>query len=183
MPFASLNEWLTHLETLHPRSIDLGLDRIKTVQQALSLDSQSFKVILVAGTNGKGSTCTFLADLLLQAGYRTGLFTSPHVLQYRERIRINKSFATDAEICEVFEEIARPLLLQTLTWPIVRLGKRVRAVSRAPRCGEQASGDEVRQVTGGRQRLHPRDLYVVFPRDSIYLRGVGQRVDLALSQA
>ncbi|MER1967220.1 bifunctional tetrahydrofolate synthase/dihydrofolate synthase [Castellaniella sp. GW247-6E4] len=101
---APLADWLAYLETLHPKAIDLGLDRIRVVAQQLSLSLDCIK-ITVAGTNGKGSTCAMLDSILLNAGYRVGTYTSPHLLRFNERIRINGEFATDERIVEQFERI------------------------------------------------------------------------------
>lgn len=101
---ASLDVWLNYLETLHPQAIDMGLDRVRTVAQRLSLSLECIKII-VAGTNGKGSTCAMLDNILLQAGYRVGTYTSPHLLHFNERIRINGELAGDEQIVEQFERI------------------------------------------------------------------------------
>ncbi|TFL11202.1 bifunctional tetrahydrofolate synthase/dihydrofolate synthase [Pusillimonas caeni] len=101
---ASLDQWLAHLETLHPKAIDMGLDRIRTVAQRLDL-TLPFVKIVVAGTNGKGSTCAMLEAILLSAGYRVGLYTSPHLVHFNERIRVNGENASDEQIIEQFERI------------------------------------------------------------------------------
>lgn len=85
----SLADWLCYLENIHPVNIDLGLERVGSVAEKLTLNQFSAKVITVAGTNGKGSTCAFLERILLQAGYRVGVSSSPHIQDYRERVRIN----------------------------------------------------------------------------------------------
>ena len=100
----SLAEWLDYLEQLHPKTIDLGLDRVAEVKQRLNL-SPSFPIITVAGTNGKGSTCAMLEAVLLAAGYRVGLYTSPHLLRYNERVRINAEEASDTALCEAFSAV------------------------------------------------------------------------------
>ena len=81
----SLASWLARLEQLQPSTIELGLDRVCKVKDALGL-APGFPLIIVGGTNGKGSTCAFLEAILLAAGYRTGLYTSPHLLRYNERV-------------------------------------------------------------------------------------------------
>ena len=93
----SLKAWLARLETLHPKSIDLGLERSRDVLRRLNLHL-ACPVILVAGTNGKGSTCAFLEAILQAAGYRTGLYTSPHLLRYNERVRIDGEDCSDKAI-------------------------------------------------------------------------------------
>ncbi len=83
----SLESWLAHCERLHPHTIDMGLDRVQEVVKRLGLRFEAC-VITVAGTNGKGSTCAMLEACLLQAGYRTGVYTSPHLVHFQERCRI-----------------------------------------------------------------------------------------------
>ncbi len=100
----TLADWLAHLESLHPKTIALGLDRVAQVKQRLKLDA-AFQIITVAGTNGKGSTCAMLESILNIAGYRTGLYTSPHLLRYNERVRLNRDAASDAALCEAFEAV------------------------------------------------------------------------------
>lgn len=101
---APLQEWLSYLESLHAKPIDLGLDRIKAVAGKLGLASPFVK-ITVGGTNGKGSTCAMLEAMLLAAGYKVGLYTSPHLVDFNERIRVNGEFATDQRIIEQFRRI------------------------------------------------------------------------------
>ena len=84
----TLEQWLTHCEQLHPKNIDMGLERVRTVAQRMGLVF-SCPVITVAGTNGKGSTCAMLESILRQAGYRTGLYSSPHLVHFEERLRLN----------------------------------------------------------------------------------------------
>jgi dihydrofolate synthase / folylpolyglutamate synthase len=100
----NLDAWLARLEQLHPSAIDLGLERVRRVKDALGL-SPSFPVITVGGTNGKGSTCAYLEAILTAAGYRTGLYTSPHLLRYNERVRVAGVEAGDAELVAAFEKI------------------------------------------------------------------------------
>jgi dihydrofolate synthase/folylpolyglutamate synthase len=102
----NLAGWLTHLESLHPKTIALGLDRVAQVRQRLNLNP-GFPVIVVGGTNGKGSVCAMLEAMLHAAGYRVGCYTSPHLLRYNERVRIAKRQASDAELCASFEAIER----------------------------------------------------------------------------
>ncbi len=100
----SLADWLARLERLHPSAIDLGLDRVRRVRAALQLNP-SFPLIIVGGTNGKGSTCAYLEAILGAAGYRTGLYTSPHLLRYNERVRIAGKEASDADLAAAFEKV------------------------------------------------------------------------------
>ncbi len=107
VPGRTLVAWLDHLERLHPQGqagIELGLDRVQCVKSALQ-QRQTCPVITVGGTNGKGSTCTLLERILLSAGYRVGVYTSPHLLSYRERVRIGGMPATDAVFCEAFARV------------------------------------------------------------------------------
>ena len=97
------------METCHPSEIELGLERIKIVAGRLGLLNRESRtrVITVAGTNGKGTFVATLEALLLKAGSRVGSYTSPHVILYNERIRINGIESTDALLCEAFEKIDR----------------------------------------------------------------------------
>jgi dihydrofolate synthase/folylpolyglutamate synthase len=98
----NLSAWLSYLETLHPKEIDLGLDRVAHVAKELELDFSSKTVINIAGTNGKGSTSCFLAKLLQKAGKSVGLYSSPHILEYNERILVNGKAVEDAVLCHAF---------------------------------------------------------------------------------
>ncbi|MDH4234935.1 MAG: bifunctional tetrahydrofolate synthase/dihydrofolate synthase [Gallionella sp.] len=100
----TLADWLSYLESLHPKTIALGLERVAQVKQRLIL-KPDFPIITVGGTNGKGSVCAMLESMLHAAGYRVGCYTSPHLLHYNERVRIAKKQASDAELCESFEKI------------------------------------------------------------------------------
>lgn len=101
----TLAEWLEYQSRLHPREIELGLERIRTVWKALGAPRPAPRVISVAGTNGKGSTVAFLEAMLEAAGYRTGCYTSPHLLRYNERIRIAGTPVGDELLCDAFERI------------------------------------------------------------------------------
>jgi len=100
----TLADWLTYLESLHPKTIALGLERVAQVKQRLNLQPD-FPIITVGGTNGKGSVCAMLESILHAAGYRVGCYTSPHLLHYSERVRIAKHQVSDAELCASFEKI------------------------------------------------------------------------------
>lgn len=102
---ASLEHWLQRLESIHPREIELGLERVCAVARTLELLPVPQPVVTVAGTNGKGSTVAVLDALLQEAGYRTGTFTSPHLLRFNERIRVNGVDVTDAALIDAFEAI------------------------------------------------------------------------------
>jgi len=99
-----LADWLARLEQLHPSTIELGLERVRRVKDAMGL-APAFPIIIVGGTNGKGSTCATLEAILGAAGYKTGLYTSPHLLRYNERVRIAGSEASDVELVAAFERI------------------------------------------------------------------------------
>jgi len=106
MRFSSLADWLGWLEKSHPTEIELGLARIRQVAERLQLLNPLSNVITVAGTNGKGSCVTACASLLQAAGFSVGVYTSPHLLHYAERIQINGKPVGDEEICAAFEKIA-----------------------------------------------------------------------------
>ncbi len=101
---ASLHEWLAYLEQLHPKTIELGLERVNAVKARLELEP-GFPILTVAGTNGKGSTCAMLEAILDVAGYRTGCYTSPHLLHYNERVRIARDEIDDAALCMAFAAV------------------------------------------------------------------------------
>jgi dihydrofolate synthase/folylpolyglutamate synthase len=103
--FATLDEWLAWQERLHPREIDLGLDRVHQVAEAMDRLVPSFPVITVAGTNGKGSSVTMLESVLVRGGYRVGSYTSPHLLRYNERVRLQAQPVTDAALVGAFARI------------------------------------------------------------------------------
>ena len=113
--FTALDDWLPWLETLSPREIDLGLDRVVTVLGILDLPRPE-RVINVAGTNGKGSSVVMLEALLANAGHKTACYTSPHVLRYNERMRIDGLAASDAEIIAAFERVHAARLDVPLTY-------------------------------------------------------------------
>ena len=100
----SLAAWLAYLETLHPKAIALGLERVRAVYSRLGI-APACPVITVGGTNGKGSTSTFLERMLSAGGYRVGLYTSPHLLHYNERVRIVGTDAGDGELCAAFAAV------------------------------------------------------------------------------
>jgi dihydrofolate synthase/folylpolyglutamate synthase len=100
----TLEQWLTHCEQLHPKNIDMGLDRVKWVAQRMGLCFLC-PVITVAGTNGKGSTCAMLESILRQAGYRTGLYTSPHLVRFQERLRLDGEPVESAALVTAFERV------------------------------------------------------------------------------
>jgi dihydrofolate synthase/folylpolyglutamate synthase len=100
----SLADWLAYIETQHTRPIELGLERVACVRDALAMTTNAV-VITVGGTNGKGSTCAMLEAMLRAAGYRVGLYTSPHLLRYNERVRIDAREVDDARLVEAFSAV------------------------------------------------------------------------------
>lgn len=100
----SLNQWLVRLESMHPVAIDMGLDRVAAVGERLKLHFDC-PVITVGGTNGKGSTCAMLESMLMQGSYRVGLYTSPHILDFNERARIDGHSVSDTVLCDAFAAV------------------------------------------------------------------------------
>ena len=103
----TLSDWLAHLEGLHPKGqagIVLGLDRIRLVKEALG-QVPYCPVIVVGGTNGKGSTCAYLENIIAHAGYKLGCYTSPHLQAYNERVRVNGQPATDQALCDAIARV------------------------------------------------------------------------------
>ncbi|HUL92294.1 MAG TPA: bifunctional tetrahydrofolate synthase/dihydrofolate synthase [Burkholderiales bacterium] len=115
MPGRSLADWLEYIERIHPKSIELGLERAAKVRDALG-KSSSAVLFTVAGTNGKGSTCAMLESILLAAGYKVGLYTSPHLLRYNERVRLDGAPVGDERLCAAFESVERARGGVTLTY-------------------------------------------------------------------
>ncbi|MFC5695098.1 bifunctional tetrahydrofolate synthase/dihydrofolate synthase [Pseudomonas sp. GCM10022186] len=101
----TLADWLSYLEQLHPTAIDMGLERSREVASRLGLGRPAPKVITVTGTNGKGSTCAFLAALLRAQGLKVGVYSSPHLLRYNERVQLNGLEATDQSLCDAFSAV------------------------------------------------------------------------------
>jgi len=101
----SLQEWLAFIERQHPRAIELGLDRVRAVAERMPLTRPARRVITVAGTNGKGSTVAFIESIARAAGWRVGAYTSPHLLAYNERVRMDGVDARDAQLVEAFEAV------------------------------------------------------------------------------
>jgi dihydrofolate synthase/folylpolyglutamate synthase len=100
----TLDDWLAHCERLHPKNIELGLDRVKAVADRMGLRFEC-PVITVAGTNGKGSTCAMLEAIALQAGWRTGVYTSPHLVHFEERCRVHGEIVQPADLVPHFERV------------------------------------------------------------------------------
>ena len=111
----SLLTWLERIERLHAKPIDLGLDRVRAIANRLGL-RLDFPIITVGGTNGKGSTCAMLDAILRSAGYRVGLYTSPHLLRFNERARIDGIDASDDALISHFEAVEQGRGDTTLTY-------------------------------------------------------------------
>ena len=116
MSCLTLADWLAHQEHSHPQAIDLGLQRVRAVAQELGLVPWRGRSILVGGTNGKGSTATLIAQLAQAANIRTGLFTSPHLRRYQERIAIDGAAVDDATLLAAFAAIDAARGATTLTF-------------------------------------------------------------------
>ena len=101
----TLDEWLDWQESLHAQEIDLGLERVQKVYRKLFPNGVPFQVITVAGTNGKGSTITFIDSIYQQSDFKIGAFTSPHLIKYNERFSVNGKMASDERICQAFDTI------------------------------------------------------------------------------
>ena len=97
----TLAAWLVRCEQLHPNEIDMGLQRVEAVRERLGLRFE-VPLIAVAGTNGKGSTCAMLESIALNAGYRVGLYSKPHLVRFEERCRVNGEMATEADLIAHF---------------------------------------------------------------------------------
>ncbi|MFH4359019.1 bifunctional tetrahydrofolate synthase/dihydrofolate synthase [Vibrio diabolicus] len=104
---SSLEMWLDYLANIHSSAIDLGLDRVQAVANKANLTKPAPTVITVAGTNGKGSTCALMEAILLDAGYSVGVYSSPHLIRYNERVRINGVDVVDVKHCEAFDYVEK----------------------------------------------------------------------------
>jgi dihydrofolate synthase/folylpolyglutamate synthase len=111
----TLQDWLSHCERLHPKTIDLGLDRVREVATRMNLRFDC-PVITVAGTNGKGSTCAMLEAIALQAGWRTGVYTSPHLVRFEERCRVHGESVSGGELVPHFARVEAARQGVTLTY-------------------------------------------------------------------
>ncbi|PHM49876.1 bifunctional tetrahydrofolate synthase/dihydrofolate synthase [Xenorhabdus miraniensis] len=100
-----LMTWLSYLGNLHTKAIDMGLERVGKLGGQLGLLNPAPKVITVSGTNGKGTTCHTLESIFLAAGLRVGVYSSPHLVRYTERVRIQGKEATEQDFCRVFSDI------------------------------------------------------------------------------
>ena len=104
-PSRTLEDWLAYIEQQHPKSIDLGLERVREVAARMALGAPASQVIVVGGTNGKGSTVAFIEAIARAAGRRVGAYTSPHLRRYNERVRIDGEEAADAALVNAFEAV------------------------------------------------------------------------------
>ena len=111
----TLQDWLTHCEALHPVSIDMTLERVREVAHRMGL-RLTMPVITVAGTNGKGSTCAMLETILREAGYHTGLYTSPHLVHFEERCRLDGENTSAEALIPHFERVEAARQGTTLTY-------------------------------------------------------------------
>lgn len=105
MRFHSLSEWLAFQEQLHPSTINMGLERVRDTAERMGLALAPCPVFTVAGTNGKGSTASFIAAMLQAGGHRVGLYTSPHLVHYNERVMVDGVAASDEALCEAFNAV------------------------------------------------------------------------------
>ncbi len=101
----NIEQWLAHIEGQHPQNIALGLERVREVATRMQLGRPAAHTLVVGGTNGKGSTVAFIEAIGRAAGYRVGTYTSPHLLRYNERVRIDGAEADDAALVEAFEAV------------------------------------------------------------------------------
>lgn len=101
----TLSEWLSWMEQCHPSEIELGLERVDQVAKTMAIDLSASRVVSIAGTNGKGSTVSYLDAIYRQAGYSVGCFTSPHFLHYNERVKVDGANISDELLCAAFERI------------------------------------------------------------------------------
>lgn len=111
----TLTQWLEYLESIHPSAIDMGLDRVNEVAQRLNLRFDA-RVITVGGTNGKGTTSALIENALLLEGQSVGVYSSPHLLDYRERVRINGALPDADTFCDAFEQVEQARGDITLTY-------------------------------------------------------------------
>ena len=100
-----LGQWLDYIGRQHPSAIELGLGRVREVAARLGLERPAQRVITVAGTNGKGSTVAFAEAIARAGGWKVGSYTSPHLLRYNERVRIDGREATDQALVEAFAAV------------------------------------------------------------------------------
>ncbi len=105
MHLSTLSEWLSWIESVHAKDMDLGLDRVKKTAERLGILTPDCPVITVGGTNGKGSTVAGLESIYLAAGYHVGAFTSPILFKHNEQVRLDGQMASDEDFCAAFEKV------------------------------------------------------------------------------
>lgn len=115
MNFDTLDQWLSHIEKLHSQTIDLGLERMNEMIKRLGIHFDC-PVFTVGGTNGKGSTCAFLESALLESGYSVGVHTSPHLIRFNERVRLNGKDASDEDLMLMFSKVEQARGEMTLSY-------------------------------------------------------------------
>jgi len=111
----SLADWLAYLERIHPSAIDMGLGRVSAVRDRLAV-TPGFPIITVGGTNGKGSVSAMLEAILSSAGYRVGLYGSPHLLRYNERVRVARHEVNDTALTQAFSRVESARAPDSLTY-------------------------------------------------------------------
>ena len=107
MKKSSLSDWLEYQQGLNSKAIDLNLNRVEEVYNALNITLPKDGIFLVGGTNGKGTTVALIEDMLIQKGIKTGVYTSPHLINYNERVSVNKTHVSDKELVKAFEQIEK----------------------------------------------------------------------------
>jgi len=107
MKKSSLADWLEYQQGLNSKAIDLNLNRVEEVYNALNITLPKDGIFLVGGTNGKGTTVALIEDMLIQKGIKTGVYTSPHLINYNERVSVNKTHVSDKELVKAFEQIEK----------------------------------------------------------------------------
>ena len=120
---APLADWLAYIEGIHPVGIELGLERVRAVAERLQLlqnGKLNCPVITVAGTNGKGSTCATLEGIYAAAGYKTGLYTSPHLVHFEERCRIHGQSVAAADLAAAFARVEAARLAARAHHPVLQ---------------------------------------------------------------
>lgn len=105
LPVKDLASWLSYISQLHPKEMDLGLDRVSVVATRLKCNQFVCPVVTITGTNGKGSCVKFLEEIYSAGGYRVGAFTSPHLMTFNERVRINNQLISDKKLVDAFAEV------------------------------------------------------------------------------
>lgn len=111
----SLDQWLSYIRSLHPVEVELGLERIIPVANKLAVTEFNCPVIVIGGTNGKGSCVALMDSIYRAAGYQVGCYTSPHLLSFNERIMINQQAVSDEELCQAFAQVEEARADQNLT--------------------------------------------------------------------